>query len=136
MRRALLAGLLTFPLLAAACGDDEDAADADDPRRDEIGGVAAAAIGAYASVGPEALADYMSEGALQRCPKEQLQVALVEEPLPTGFKQLNGVNFDGDTARATITISTKDGDRDIDWTYVEQDGNWRISDMPGLENCG
>jgi hypothetical protein len=136
MRRALLASLLTFPLLATACGDDEDAAAVDDPRRDEISGVAELAIGAYASVGPEALADYMSEDALQECPREQLQIALADEPVPTGFKQLKGVNFDGDTVQATITISTKDGDKDIDWTYVEEDGNWRISDMPGLEECG
>ena len=136
MRRIFLVGLVTGALAVTACGGDEASDDVDDPRRGEIGGVAELAVGAYASVGPEALADYMSREALARCPREQLQVALADEPIPTGFKQLKDVNFDGDTARATITISTKDGGKDVNWSYVEEDGNWRISDMPGLANCG
>ena len=127
---------MALSLLLVACGDNDDASDADDPRREEIRGVAALAVGAYASVGPEALADYMSQGALLRCPKEQLQMALADQPVPTGFKQLKSVDFSGDMVSATITISTEDGEQHIKWTYVEEDQAWRISDMPGLENCG
>lgn len=136
MRMVLFAGLLALPLLATACGDDEDTADTDDPRRAQIGGVAEAAIGAYASAGPGTLFDYLSTEAVEQCSTDELVEALADEPVPTGFKQLKGVDFDGDIAHATITIATKDGDEDVAWRYVEEDGNWRISDMPGLENCG
>jgi major membrane immunogen (membrane-anchored lipoprotein) len=136
VKAALAGGILALSLFLVACGDGDDGSDVDDPRRREIGGVAQLAVGAYASVGPEALADYMSQGALDQCPKEQLQVALAEEPVPTGFKQLKAVDFNGDGASATITISTRDGEKDINWIYVEEDDNWRISDMPGLGNCG
>jgi len=136
MRFGVATAVLGILLTVVACSGDDDGNDGDDPRRGEIGGVAEAAVGAHASAGPEVLADYMSSGALARCPKEQLQVALAGEPKPTGFKQLKDVAFDGDTASATITISTRDGERDIKWKYVEEDGNWRIADMPGMENCG
>jgi len=135
VKAVLAAGIVAFSLVLMACGDD-DGSDADDPRRAEIGGVAGAAIGAYASVGPVALVDYMSQGALEVCSKDALRVALADQPVPTGFKQLEALDFSGDTASATITISTKDGEQDISWKYVEEDGNWRIADMPGMENCG
>jgi hypothetical protein len=122
-------------LVIAGCGDDEEDADADDPRRGEIGGVAELAIGAYASVGPEALADYMSAAALERCPASALNDALADQTVPTGFRQLKNVDFEGDRVTAMITISTREGEQDITWIYVQEDGNWRIDDMPGMENC-
>lgn len=136
MKAVLAVGVLVFSLVVVACGEDEDGIDAGDPRHAEIEGVAGAAVGAVASVGPEALADYMSANALQRCAKDQLQVALADQPVPTGFKQLKEVHFNGEMATATITISTKSGEKNISWKYVEEDGNWRIADMPGMMNCG
>jgi hypothetical protein len=131
----LAAAIVAAAILLLACGGDGADSNADDPRRGEIGGVAELAIGAYASVGPEALADYMSQGALDRCPQDQLTEALADQPLPTGFKQLRDVDFNGETVTATITISTHDGEQDLTWVYVDENGNWRIDDMPGLENC-
>jgi hypothetical protein len=122
-------------ILTSACGDGGEDDDADDPRRAEIGGVAELAIGAYASAGPEALADYMSAGALQRCPQSRLADALADQPVPTGFRQLRNVDFDSDSVTATIIISTREGEEDIIWTYVDEDGSWRIDDMPGIEDC-
>ena len=133
--KTLVATLAVVAALTwAGCDDSDDTLE--DPRRGEIGGVAELAIGAYASVGPQALADYMSQEALTACPEEQLEDALADQPVPTGFRQLRKVEFEGDSASATIIISTRDGEKDIVWQYVDEDGNWRISDMPGLENCG
>ena len=134
MRLLPLVLSLAAALLIAACSDDTDD-DLEDPRRGRVGGVAELAVGAYASAGPEALADYMSQDALGQCSVEELVEALADETAPTGFRQLKGVDFDGETAEAVIIISTREGERDVVWTYVEEDGNWRISDMPGLENC-
>jgi hypothetical protein len=132
--RAILVTLVALAAVAyVGCDDGDDTLD--DPRRGEIGGVAELAIGAYASVGPEALADYMSQEALAACPQERLEDALADHPVPTGFRQLRKVEFDGDSATATIIISSRDGEQDIVWQYVDEDGSWRISDMPGLENC-
>lgn len=130
----ILLAVTAVPALSA-CEDDDSGGAADDPRRAEIEGVAALAVGAYASSGPIVFSDYLSEDALERCPADQLEAALGDQTVPTGFKELGDVEFDDDTAVATLVVSTDDGDQEIVWTYVDQDGHWRIEEMPGLENC-
>ena len=137
MKATLLLWPLLFTIAVTACGDD-DYNPADPYRREarrQIGGVAELAINAYASAGPEALFDYLSAEIAQRCSADSLAAALADEAPPTGFRQLKDVDFGFDAAIATITISTDDGERDIVWLYVSEEGSWRINDMPGLENC-
>jgi hypothetical protein len=121
-------------LAMAACSSSNDTA-ADDPRRAQIGGVAELAVNAYASAGPEALYDYVSSAVTAKCSKQDLVAALQDETTPTAFRELKDVSFDGDKASATIIISTGDGEQDIVWTYLQDNGHWRISEMPGLESC-
>ncbi len=138
MRFVALLVVTMILLTSAACGDDDGDDTADDPRRGQIGGVAELAVDAYASAGVETLADYMTADALARCPTNQLADAVAGQPVPTGFRQLKDVDFDGDTAVATITIATREGeDAELVWTFVEEEeDSWRIDDMPGMEKCG
>ena len=128
----LLAAIGALAAIVSACGNDED-----DPRVGQIGGVSELATYAYAAAGPEGLYDYLSAEVAQRCPREQLVDALADEATPTGWRQIKDVEFDGeDRATATVILITRDGDRDVEWSFVDEGGSWRIVDMPGLEKCG
>jgi hypothetical protein len=138
LRLAIFALAAVTMLVAPGC-DDEDSADggADDERVRQVTGVAELAIGAYASAGPRTLADYLSSDAFAKCPSEDLEEALAGEKVPTGFREMKNVDFNGDSAEATIMIGTDDGDMEVVWTFVEEgEGSWRIDNMPELENCG
>ncbi len=120
----------------AACGDDSPPDS--DVQVGRIGGIAALATYAYSSAGPEGLYDYLAPEVTARCSKEQLNKALGSDPLPTGFRQIKDVSFSGDNqAKGTVVLITKDGDKDAQWSFVrEGHDTWRISQVPGLENCG
>jgi hypothetical protein len=129
---ALMATIGALAAIVSACGGDED-----DPRVGQIGGVSELATLAYASVGPQGLYDYLASEVIQRCPREELEQALADQVEPTGWRQIKDVEFDGeDRATATVILITRDGDQDVEWSFVDEGGSWRIVDMPGLERCG
>jgi hypothetical protein len=136
MRMLSLTAVTVLALALLACGDDDDAAD--DPRTLQIGALSETATGAWASAGPEGLYDYLAASVTGRCPREQLAAALADEAQPTGWRQIKDVEFNGDDeASATVIIITAAGDEESAWTFSRVSGeNWRISDLPGLENCG
>lgn len=136
MRLPLIVCLLVAALVAlAACGDDDDsAADKGDPRISQIGGVAELATYAYAATKGEGLLDYVSSGIADKCTAVQIKEALADEPVPTGFRTIKDVKFDGeDAATATVVIITADGDKEVQWSFVrEGEDSWRITEIPGL----
>ena len=142
MKKLLLICAVAATVLAAvACGDDDDdTADGDgDPRISQIGGVAELATYAYAATRGEGLLDYLAANIAANCTKEDIKRALAEEPVPTGFKTVKDVSFDGDDrATATVVVVTADGDSEQEWSFIrEGDDSWRIVEIPSLseEDC-
>ena len=133
--------LVAVIALAGACGgDDEDGSPGDtgDPRISQIGGVAELATYAYASVGGEGLLDYLASQIAENCTKEDIKRALADEPVPTGFKTIKDVKFDGDDrATATVVLITSDGDKEVEWSFIREGDSWRIVEIPSLseEDC-
>ncbi len=142
LKKALLICVTATAVLAAvACGDDDDDAPAEtgDARISMIGGVAELATHAYAATRGEGLLDYLAANIAENCTKEDIKRALAEEPVPTGFKTIKDVKFDGDDrATATVVVLTAAGDREAEWSFIrEGDDSWRIVEIPSLseEDC-
>jgi len=120
--------------LASACGGDDS--DSDDPRISQIGGVAELATYAYAAAGAHGLYDYLAPQVTQYCSREGLAEALQDMELPTGFRAMTGVKFDGEKGRATVVLIFGTKDEKVQWVFVQApDGGWRIAEAPGLERC-
>jgi hypothetical protein len=130
-----MALLVSLPLAFLACGGDSETGGEDDEITRQIEGIAALAVGAYASSGPEALFDYLSENAAERCSVSALKDAFEGQTVPTGFREVKDVQAGADAATATVVVSTESGDAELSWTFVRNETSWRIDDMPGLENC-
>lgn len=121
--------------LTSACGGD-DSADSDDPRVGQIGGVAELATYAYAAAGADGLYDYLAPQVIQHCSREGLAKALQDLELPTGFRGMEGVKFDGEKGRATVVLIFGTKDEKVQWVFVRApDDGWRIVEAPGLERC-
>jgi hypothetical protein len=141
MRLTLIVCVLVSALAAlAACGDDDDSdGNTGDPRISQIGGVAELATYAYAATEGEGLLDYVSSDIAENCTKDEVTEALADEPVPTGFRTMKDVKFDGeDRATATVVLITEDGDKEVEWSFVrEGEDSWRIKEIPGLseEDC-
>lgn len=134
--------LVVVLALAGACGgDDEDGSPGDtgDPRISQIGGVAELATYAYAATRGEGLLDYLASQIAANCTKEDIKRALADQPVPTGFKTIKDVKFDGDDrATATVVLITSEGDKEDKWSFIrEGDDSWRIVEIPSLseEDC-
>ncbi len=121
--------------LIGACGGDDGGQD--DPRAKAVRGVAELATYAYAGAGPDGLYDYVAPQIADRCSRAQFSEDLSDEPQPRGFRGISEVRFEGDTAIAAMVLIYDDGDKKVDWSFVQtQDGAWRIASLPGLQECG
>ena len=130
----MLATVTLAPAVIAACGGDGPDTPEDERVR-QIAGIAELAANAYAAAGPEGLYDYLASSVEADCSKEALALALAGEPVPDGFRRIDGVTFEGDTARATVVQVFSDEERAAEWTFVSVNGTWRITHIPGLERC-
>jgi hypothetical protein len=134
LNKIVLLSALACALLVAACGDDDD--DSDDPRIGQVGALSENATYAYADAGPAGLYDYMSTAVTQQCTAENFEADMEGEPVPTGWRQTKNFEFGtDDTATATVILITDEGDVEQEWTFVLEGESWRISDLPGLEDC-
>jgi len=120
--------------LASACGGD-DSSNSDDPRVGQIGGIAELATYAYAAAGADGLYDYLAPSVTERCSRQGLAQALQDIELPTGWRQIKDVGFEGDKATATVIFTTPSGDREVKWTFQQDSQGWRLLDLPGLDRC-
>lgn len=136
MKRLVIVGavLAIAPLLVAACGDDDD----DDPNIGQIGSLSENATYAWAEDGPAGLFDYLAESVTGQCDVDAVASALEDDPIPTGWRQIKDteISADGLTATATVIVITEDGDVEQDWTFAREGESWRITGVPGLEECG
>lgn len=130
----MLAAATLAPAIVTACGSDGSDLPEDERVR-QITGVAELATNAYAAAGPEGLYDYLASSVEADCSKEALARALEGEPVPDGFRRIDGVTFEGDTARANVVQLFSDEERAAEWTFVSVDSSWRITHIPGLERC-
>ena len=134
MRLALAPAALIPLALAIACSDEPDVPE--DERVRQITGIAELATNAYSAAGPEGLYDYLAQDVAAECSAEDLAQALDGQPVPDGFRRMSEVQFDGSKARATVTQLFVEDERQVEWGFVlEDDTNWRLTEVPGLEGC-
>jgi hypothetical protein len=133
--RVALATAALVPISLISCGGgDSDVPD--DERVRQITGVAELATNAYAAAGPEGLYDYLAKDIAEECSKEELAQALERQPIPEGFRGASNVLFDGAEATANVKQLFVDRERQVEWRFVlEDDSNWRLTHVPGLEAC-
>ena len=80
----------------------------------------------------------MASEIAANCTKEDIKRALADEPVPTGFKTIKDVKFDGDDrATAIVVLITSDGDKEVEWSFIREGDSWRIVEIPSLseEDC-
>jgi hypothetical protein len=118
----------------AGCGGGGDDVPEDERER-QVNGIAELATAAYAAAGPEGLYDYLAEEVAAECSKEDLVTALEAEPVPDGFKSVNGVEFDGEQAKANVVQLFGEEEREAEWSFVQEADSWRLTHVPGLEAC-
>ncbi|HSP56538.1 MAG TPA: hypothetical protein VLS25_13230 [Dehalococcoidia bacterium] len=106
----------------------------DSPRAQEMSAFIGAAASKY-SQGPDAFYDMISVFVQETCSRESFVRSVAGQPVPTTFKKLEDVSFDGDKAKAKILFVTTAGDKTIEWELVELGASWRIEHVPGMENC-
>lgn len=134
MKAALISGVIAGAFFSVGCGGGDDVPE--DERVRQLSGVAELATTAYSAAGPEGLYDYLAEDVAAECPKEELVTALEVEPVPDGFKSVNGVEFEGDQARANVVQLFGEEERQVEWSFVrEGEESWRLTHVPGLEAC-
>ena len=134
MRLSLATAALLPLALAIACSVEPNVPE--DERSRQIAGVAELATNAYAAAGPDGLYDYLAKDVAAKCSKEALSQALDDEPVPDGFRRVGNVQFDGRKAHATVTLLFVEEERQVEWSFVlENETNWRLTDVPGLEGC-
>jgi len=129
--------LASSAAFVAACGGGDDVPE--DERARQVSGIAELAAGAYAAAGADGLYDYLSPEVVANCSKQGLATALAGQPVPEGFVRTSSVAFDGDNARAKIVQRVQDNggikEVEVEWTFVSVDDSWRLTHVPGLEEC-
>ena len=127
------AALCSFSLISCGSSDPDVS---DDERVNQITGVAELATNAYAAAGPEGLHDYLAKEVADQCSKEGLAKALEGRPIPEGFRGVSDVRFDDSQATANVTQLFVDDERQVEWRFaLEDEVNWRLTHVPGLEGC-
>jgi len=135
MKLKIILALAAIPVvLLAACGDDDD--DGENPEIGRVGTASENAAVAYGDEGAEGLYEFLSADISEACTAEEVAEALSDESPVTGWRNTSDIEMDGDDrATATVIMITVEGDEDQDWSFVLEDGAWRVSAIPGLEEC-
>jgi hypothetical protein len=129
------AAALALIAVTAACGDDDDD-DGADPRVGQVGAVSENATYAWAQDGAAGLYDYLASSVTDVCTAEQVEIALAGHDEPTDWQQVNDVEFPADdSATATVNLIYGSERREEQWSFVQDGESWRISNVPGLEDC-
>jgi hypothetical protein len=135
---AALLALLAVALLITACGGDDDDDDpANDERTARVGSVSELATYAWIDAAAAGLYDYLSSDVTTACTVDQVAEALAEHEQPTGWQQVKDVEFQGDTeATATVILIYGSDREEEEWGFTQESGDsWRVSHVPGLEDC-
>jgi len=134
-RAALLAVVLALSLLALACGGGGSIPE--DPRVLEIGSLAETATYALRDFGPSGIYKYLAPEVQDRCPLEQFVQALEGEVPPLGFQGLKKVKLEDSQAQVTVIWIIGVSTEDVEWRFAQDDdGQWRVLQLPGAEECG
>lgn len=130
----MLAAATVAPAFVAGCGGGGSDL-SEDERVNQINGIAELATNAYAAAGPEGLYDYLAQEITSVCSQPGLARALSGRPVPDGFVGTSEVEFEGDTARAKVVQRLGEEESEAEWSFVSVDDSWRITHLPGLEEC-
>lgn len=135
MRKTLL--LLTAIAVAgavAACGDDDDD-QVSDQNAAQIGSLSENATYAIIDDGGAGLYDYLAEPVTSQCTEDQVAEAFEGGPTVTGWKQITDIELAGNEATATVIVLIDGEEDEQPWEFVREGDSWRISALPGLEDC-
>jgi hypothetical protein len=135
MRKVLLLLAAMAALGAsAACGggDDDDVSDQDAA---QIGSLSENATYAIIDEGGAGLYDYLAESVTNQCTEEQVAEAFDSSPNVTGWKQITDIELTSNEATATVIVLIDGEEEDQPWEFVRAGDSWRISALPGLEDC-
>lgn len=133
MRYGLLLAVSLLAIGSVACGNR-----ADTPDRDEsIRTVSEHAVEAWAEAGPRGLLDYLSVGVQAHCTAARLQEVMGSRPTPVSWRETRDIKQVSQTeTTATVIYETPDGQEvNQSWSFSLENYSWRISSMPGLEEC-
>jgi hypothetical protein len=127
----LIALAVALPV-AAACGEDQD------PRVKLIRTVSENAVYAWEAAGTDGLYDYLASSVAANCSREQLRQAFAARSTPRAWRAIKDVEFpEENRAKAVVVVAQDWGDELQAWEFVEESpGVWRVSSLPGIEECG
>jgi hypothetical protein len=132
----VLAPVLAITLAAVGCSDDDDSGSDGDASAGQIGSLSENATYAWIEDGPAGLYDYLSEEVTTQCTQEQVEKALAATtPEVTGWRQIDDIEQAGNEATATVIVIVEGEDTEQPWEFVREGDSWRISSVPGLEEC-
>jgi hypothetical protein len=133
IRAFVLAGMVMTMGVLAACSDDEG--DGDDQNAGQIGSLSENATYAMIDDGGAGLYDYLAETVTQNCTEERVSELVDEGPEITAWKQIDNIELTGNDARATVIVLVDGEETEQPWSFTRVGDSWRISGMPGLEEC-
>jgi hypothetical protein len=133
-RIALALFSIVVVLAVTACGDDDD--DGGDTRASAVGATSENAVDAWVADGAEGLHEFLAQSVTEHCSVEALANVLANQPQPTAWRNTKDFEFPAeDEATATVIIVVGGEDVEQSWSFVNEDGPWRVTDMPGLSTC-
>ena len=133
MRTLLLSAIVAAMVTVAACGDDDDSGG--DQSASQIGSLSENATYAYIDDGGAGLYDYLAISVTDQCTKNQVNSAFQGGPNITGWRQIKDIELTGNDATATVIVIVDGEDEDQPWTFAREGDSWRITSLPGLEEC-
>jgi hypothetical protein len=128
--------LISVVVLAAvsACGDDDD--NSGDSRASAVGAASENAVGAWVANGAQGLHGYLAQSVTEHCSVQALANVLEGQPDPTAWRNTKDFAFAADDkATATVILVVAGKDVEQSWSFVNENGSWRITDLPGLSTC-
>ena len=132
MKGVLLIVTAMILAFSVACGNYGT----DDSREAGVKTVTEHAVVAWVTSGPQGLHDFLSIAAQADCLTSKLEPAFAQEPKPSAWKETKDISFPSDVeAQATVVFESGGQEIEQQWSLALENYSWRISRMPGVENC-
>ena len=133
---ALAMGLVALAGLTACGGDDSQ----EDNRITAIEDLSKSAVNSWVANGSSGLYNILHPRIKAECSVDDFEAAMASQPKPTVWRNTKDITFlneEKSAATATVVIVVDDKDTEQPWSFeLEENVRWRVSDLPGLSECG